>query len=278
MRERIRRICAVANHEAWRHFSGQRMWVIAPLVILFIALGAWGFSDPAFDDGLFNVETATDAMFLTSIVIVVLSPLSVVLIGFDAISKRRITGELAIDLSQPMPRSDYAISQLLGVWGAANGPTQLGLWAGIALIYTRMGMFPPLGDILVMWVATMLLLLWYSSLQLLASSYARDLGASVTWGIGTWLVFGPFLWIIPTMVLATMLGVDVTDTLSVSYDRLQERVDLFSPNGVFQLMLETRHSPDQQPLLNGAWIWLAGLCWAVLPSALFVRRIQRMTA
>ena len=196
--------------------------------------------------------------------------LSVVLLGFDAISKRRLTGELAIDLSQPMPRSDYALSQLLGVWLSAMLPTIIGILIGAFLIQRQMGIWPGFGDLSMFIISTGLLLWWYTSLQLLASSMARDIGASVTLGVGTWLFF-VFLWLIPTLVIAQSMGVDVTDTTSLAFDRIQERIDLFSPNGVYQLLMETRLSSASQPHLSNTSIWFSAIGWSIIPTYVFCR-------
>ena len=51
---------------------------------------------------------------------------------------------------------------------------------------------------------------------------ARDIGSSVTLGVGTWLFF-VFLWLIPTLIVAQTMGVDITDPNSVGFDRIQEK-------------------------------------------------------
>ena len=214
-------------------------------------------------------------MFLSSTSVVFICTLSVVLLGFDAVSKRRLTGELAIDLSQPMPRIDYALSQLMGVWLSAMLPTTIGLIVGTFLIERQMGVWPEFGDLSMFLISTSLLLWWYTCLQLIASSMARDIGASVTLGVGTWLFF-VFLWLIPTLIIAQSMGVDVTDTTSMAFDRIQERVDLFSPNGVYQLLMETRLDSASQPHLSAFSIWIAAIIWFAAPTWLFCNRIKHL--
>lgn len=106
---------------------------------------------------------------------------------------------------------------------------------------------------------------------------ARDIGSSVTLGVGTWLFF-VFLWLIPTLIVAQTMGVDITDPNSVGFDRIQEKVDLFSPNGVYQLMMETRLSGESEPMISPRWIWLSAMAWILIPSALFIKRIGSMRA
>ena len=106
---------------------------------------------------------------------------------------------------------------------------------------------------------------------------ARDIGSSVTLGVGTWLFF-VFLWLIPTLIVAQTMGVDITDPNSVGFDRIQEKVDLFSPNGVYQLMMETRLSEESQPYLSNVSIWMASALWFLIPTNLFIRRIKTLRA
>ncbi len=275
MSNRLASLRLVAQHEFKRHLSGQRMLLLAPLIIFFLAAACWGFSDPRFTAPAgITIDSPASALFLASTVIVLVCTLAVVLLGFDTISRRRMTGELAIDLSQPMPRTDFALSQLFGVWMAAMLPTLIGIIAGSWLIHRQMGAWPSLVNSGVFVIATGLLLWWYTCLQLLASSYARDMGSSVTLGVGTWLLF-TLLWLLVTVVVATFMGVDATDTNSTAFDLMAERMDLFSPNGVFQLLLETM-LPESQPQLDPIWIWLSAITWAILPPYFFIRRMNRI--
>jgi len=221
------------------------------------------------------VNSPADVLFLSSTSVVFICTLSVVLLGFDAVSKRRLTGELAIDLSQPMPRTDYALSQLMGVWMSAMLPTTIAILVGAFLIQRQMGVWPEFGDLSMFLISTGLLLWWYTCLQLLASSMARDMGASVTLGVGTWLFF-VFLWLIPTLIIAQSMGVDVTDTTSLAFDRIQEKTDLFSPNGVYQLLMETRLDSASQPELSAFSIWLSAIFWFTIPTWLFCKRIEHL--
>lgn len=276
MSDRFRKLWSVSMHEARRQVTGQRMMILAPLIILLISIACWGFSDSRFvaPAGI-TVDTPVSALFLASTVIVLVCTLAVVLLGFDSISRRKMTGELAIDLAQPMHRSDYAVSQLLGTWMAAMAPTLVGIIIGSWFIHRQMGEWPSGYDFSIFIIATALLLWWYTCLQLLASSLARDMGSSVTLGVGTWLLF-TLLWLLVTVVIATFMGVDATDTTSSDFDLMAERMDLFSPNGVFQLILETQLPTDSQPQLNSMWIWTSAFIWILLPMYIFIQRMNRM--
>ena len=275
MLDRLRTIWDVSLHDTKRHIRSQRMLILAPLVIFLLCAACWGFADSRIVPAGLTVNSPADVLFLSSTSVVFICTLSVVLLGFDAVSRRRLTGELAMDLSQPMPRSDYAWSQIMGVWMAAMIPTTAGILVGAFLIQRQMGQWPEFGDLAMFLFATGLLLWWYTSLQLLASSVARDVGASVTLGVGTWLFF-VFLWLIPTLIIAQSMGVDVTDTSSLAFDQIQEKTDLFSPNGVYQLLMETRLSSASQPHLSPTIIWSSAMVWFVIPTILFSKRIEHM--
>ncbi len=275
MRNRLRTVWDLSLHDTKRHLRSQRMLILAPLVIFLLCAACWGFADSRIVPAGLTVNSPADVLFLSSTSVVFICTLSVVLLGFDAVSRRRLTGELAMDLSQPMPRSDYAWSQIMGVWMAAMIPTTIGIIVGAFLIQRQMGQWPEFGDIAMFLFATGLLLWWYTSLQLLASSVARDVGASVTLGVGTWLFF-VFLWLIPTLIIAQSMGVDVTDTSSLAFDQIQEKTDLFSPNGVYQLLMETRLASESQPHLSSISIWSSAIVWFVIPTMLFSKRIEHM--
>ena len=275
MRNRLRTVCELSLHDAKRHIRSQRMLILAPLVIFILSAACWGFADSRIIPAGLTVNSPADVLFLSSTFVVFFCTLSVVLLGFDAISRRRLTDELAMDLSQPMPRTDYAWSQLMGVWMAAMIPTTIGILVGVFLIQEQMGQWPEFGDLAMFLFATALLLWWYTSLQLLASSLTRDVGSSVTLGVGTWLFF-VFLWLIPTLIIAQSMGVDVTDTSTLAFDQIQEKTDLFSPNGVYQLLMETRLSDGSQPHLSKTWIWVSAMAWFVIPTFFFSKRIEHM--
>ncbi|MEC8927065.1 MAG: ABC transporter permease subunit [Candidatus Thermoplasmatota archaeon] len=275
MRNRLQTVWELSIHDTKRHIRSQRMLILAPLVIFLLCAACWGFADSRIAPAGLTVNSPADVLFLSSTSVVFICTLSVVLLGFDAVSRRRLTGEWAMDLSQPMPRSDYALSQLMGVWMAAMIPTTIGILVGTFLIKQQMGQWPALDDLTMFLFATGLLLWWYTSLQLLASSLARDVGASVTLGVGTWLFF-VFLWLIPTLIIAQSMGVDVTDTTSIAFDQIQEKTDLFSPNGVYQLLMETRLNEDSQPHLSPTWIWISAISWFAIPTFAFSKRIEYM--
>ena len=275
MLNRLQTIWAVSLHDVKRHVRSQRMLILAPLVIFLLCAACWGFADSRIVPAGLTVNSPADVLFLSSTSVVFICTLSVVLLGFDAVSKRRLTGELAIDLSQPMPRTDYALSQLMGVWMSAMLPTTVAILVGAFLIQRQMGVWPEFGDLSMFLISTGLLLWWYTCLQLLASSMARDMGASVTLGVGTWLFF-VFLWLIPTLIIAQSMGVDVTDTTSLAFDRIQEKTDLFSPNGVYQLLMETRLDSASQPGLSAFSIWLSAIVWFTIPTWLFCKRIEHL--
>jgi len=271
---RISVILRLAGLDAWRLIRGQRMMVMFPLILLFITGACWGFADPRIElPGNIPTDDPAVVLYLASAFVLFSSTLGVVLLGFDAVSRRRMTGELAIDFCQPMRRDDLALAQLLGVWAAACAPTAIATGLGIIAIHSQMGEMPAVADIAVFTLATGLLLWWYTNLQMLASSWARDLGSSVSLGVGTWMLF-TMIWLLVTAIVATTMGVDATDTSSAAFDAVSERVDLFSPNGLYQLLLETRLPGDAAPSVSGGLLAMSTAVWTLGPTVAFLSRMR----
>ena len=273
-RGRMETIFMLSRFEARQHINSPRMFALASLLFLFIVLGSYGLSDP---DGRLTPGISTDTpyevLFLVSLFVLLSATLGVVLLGFDSISRRRLTNELAIELSQPISRSDLALAHLFGLWMAAFLPTMVATLVGVMMVHSQMGSWPTVEELAYFLGATALVLFWYSAIQLLASSLARDLGSAVTLGVGSWMLF-TFVWLLVTAVLASLIGVDMTDLENQSFNRFSEIVDLFSPNGVYQLLLEDRLTGDSAPHLESRFIWLAAALWTLVPALLFTARFR----
>ena len=138
-----------------------------------------------------------------------------------------------------------------------------------------MGISPPPIDAITWIGITALLLLWYASLQMIASSMAQDLGSSVTFGVATWMLF-TLMWLLVTVVIAPILGVDATNTADPTFIAFQEHADLFSPNGVYQLVLQNRLPQSYQPTVWDGWIDLSVVCWTAIPIAIYLRRFRNL--
>ncbi len=269
-------IIRLSLHEFRIRIRSQRMVILGPLLILFIPGSVWGFADPnATLPGQIAVDGAATVMFLSSLFVLLSATLGVVLVGFDAISRPRMTGELAIDLAQPIDRRDLAMGHLFGVWGTVAIPVAILQFLSLALIYRQMGIVPEPLDAGTWIVSTALLLFWYASLQLTASSMAQDLGSSVTFGVATWLFF-TLLWLLVTVVIATLLGVDATDTSNIEFIRFQEHADLFSPNGIYQLLLQSRLPGSAQPTVHPAFLVLSTIGWTFIPAGFYLRRFRHL--
>ena len=143
----------------------------------------------------------------------------------------------------------------------------------LAIIVTarRTGGWPPLWTIALLLIATSLLLLWYVLIQILASSYARDLGAAVTLGVGAWFLF-TMLWLLITSVATGLAGLEVGDAAGVESRIFAGRVDLLSPNGVFHHLLEI--PLDVQRGVSPLGAWCAALLWTIVPTFLVHRRVS----
>ena len=84
------------------------------------------------------------------------------------------------------------------------------------------------------------------------------------------------LWVLVTVLIAGLLGVDVTDTTNSQYQELSVWVDLFSPNGVYQMLLESNLDGNISRDYHAILAWIAALVWTILPTWLFVRRFGQL--
>ncbi len=258
------------------HFRSPRMLALMTLLLLFIVGGSWGLSDPsAAVTSELQFETPYEILFLVSLFVLFSATLGVVLLGFDGISRKRLTGELAIELSQPIDRFDLARSQLQGLWLSVFIPTAVACAVGTLLIKVQIDELPSLYDWIYFMIPTGLIIFWYACIQLLASSIAKDLGSSVTLGVGIWMLF-TLVWLLLTAILATFMGVDITDFESAQYNHFSDIIDLLSPNGVYQLLLEGNLDADARPQLSQIYIWASAILWSIIPGMLFLRRFKRL--
>ncbi len=262
-------------HIMKERLSAGRMLVIWPLLAIFIIFSSWGLSDPKADllSGL-TIDSAYDVMFASTAFIGLSATMGAVLISFDGISRDRLSGVLEIKLSQPIERSKYARSLLIGHWGAIFFPVLILNLFSLAIIWHRMNELPSVEEFFIYTLGTGLLLLWYTSIQLLASSWAKDMGSSIAIGLGVWMTF-TLLWLVLTTVVAGLSGVGVENLNSSEYVEIGGMVDLFSPNGVYNHLLElplTGVDRGISPLAST----IAAIVWSILPLQLFIRRIERM--
>lgn len=263
------------------HLLSLRMTVLMPLLALFIVGSAWGLSDAGTDlPMLIEAPTASllDGAYLVLYVASVFTLLSAtigaVLVSFDSISHGRGSGELEVLLAQPIPRREVANGLILGHWAAITLPTLLLTMLAIIVTARRTGGWPPLWTIALLLIATSLLLLWYVLIQILASSYARDLGAAVTLGVGAWFLF-TMLWLLITSVATGLAGLEVGDAAGVESRIFAGRVDLLSPNGVFHHLLEI--PLDVQRGVSPLGAWCAALLWTIVPTFLVHRRVSSLS-
>lgn len=262
-------------HIMKERLSAGRMLVIWPLLAMFILFSSWGLSDPKANlPGGLIIDSAYDVMYASTAFIVFSATMGAVLISFDGISRDRLSGVLEVKLSQPIQRSVYARALLIGHWLAIFIPVLILNLLSLVIIWYRMDDLPGLEELFIHTIATGLLLLWYTSIQLLASSWAKDMGSSIAVGLGVWMLF-TLLWLVLTTVVAGLSGVGVENLNSSEYLQIQATMDLFSPNGVYHLLLEmplTDVDRGISPLATS----IAAILWSTLPLYLFIRRIERM--
>ena len=275
--ETMKLLFKLSKMEVRQNFFTMRMVVLFPMLLLFILGSSWGFSDQnAQLPADVSANTPFEVLFLSSVFILFSATLGIVLIGFDGISRKKNSGLLAIEFCQPTSRTLLGFSQLFGVWLTVALPTIIISFLSILLIYKQMNSWPNIGEIILFLFATSLVLLWYASIQLLVSSIAKDMGAAVTLGVGTWLLF-TMIWLLITVVLATILGVDATNTADAQFASFSSKVDLFSPNGLYQLLLESKL--DNVSRKVPFWqLSIATIFWTTIPSSFFIWRFNKLNA
>ena len=253
-----------------------RMMVIWPLLAMFILFSTWGLSDPKANlpSGLV-IDSAYDVMYASTAFIIFSATMGAVLVSFDGISRDRISGVLEVKLSQPINRKILARSMVIGHWAAIAIPVIVLNVLSLFIIWYRMNSFPNLDELFIHFLANCLLLLWYTSIQLLASSWARDMGSSMAVGLGTWMIF-TLLWLVLTTLVAGLMGIEIANLTSPEYLRIEAMVDLFSPNGVYHHMLEWPLAESGRHMHPGMTS-LAAIIWSLLPVYLFTRRMDRLT-
>jgi len=272
----MRKVLALSFEDLGQRMKSLRMLILAPLLTLFILGSCWGLSDPdAVLPSTITADTPFEVLFLASLFILLSATLGVVLFGFDGISKARLSGTLAIELSQPIERKELAFSMLFSTWFAVALPTLFLSLVGIVLIRLQMGEWIAFADAGLFLGATALLLFWYAVIQMYASSLARDMGSAIALGIGAWLLF-TMVWLLVTVLIASALGVESNDTSSAVFEAFSAKVDLFSPNGVYHLLLEMRLADDLSREISVLWVSLATVLWTILPLIAFIRRFEKI--
>ena len=255
--------------------SAGRMMVIWPLLTIFILFSSWGLSDPKVNlPASIVVNSAYDVMYVASAFILFSATMGAVLISFDGISRDRLSGVLEVKLSQPINRSMYARALLIGHWGAIFLPVMVLNLFSVLIIWYRIDDLITIDEFFIHTLATALVLLWYTSIQLLASSWAKDLGSSIAIGLGLWMIF-TLLWLVFTTVVAGFSGVGVDDLNSAEFVKIDAFMDLLSPNGLYHHILEMSLDNVDRGMspLN---VSLAAIVWSVLPAYLLTRRIERI--
>jgi len=196
------------------------------------------------------------------------------LLSYDGVSRERASGVLELRLSQPMSRAHQSIAMILGSWKAILIPTWLLLFMSVLVVRYRMGEWISIADVLVYFSSTALILLWYVLFTLLASSYTREQGTAISFGVGMWFLF-TFLWALITTMVAFASGVSIGQENDASWVMLEGALDLLSPNGVYHHLLETRLPQIDRGIAS--WqSWSMGLVWTVLPSWMFIRRMEKI--
>ena len=271
------------NHQtlavARRIFSDKirstRMVIMLPILILFIPGMAWGFSDPEIIlPGGISPDSVMEVMFYTSLGVVFAGTMCGVLLSFDGISKDRFSGVLEVKLSQPMPRQMQSAGIAIGHWSAILGPVWI-LWLmSIMIASYRLEMSPSFLATIASFASVGLILFWYVMFSLIASTYSKDQGTSIAFGVGMWFLF-TFLWALVTSMVAFASGVNVGEVNNPEMIRIEGFLDLLSPNGVFHHLLETNLA-DVDRGVPKIISWISALIWTIIPWFWFKSRMSKI--
>ena len=252
-----------------------RMLLMFPILLLFIPGMAWGFSDPDIIlPGGHSPETPMEVLFYSSLGIVFGGTMCAVLMAFDGVSKERASGVLEVKLAQPMSRLNQTLALVHGTSIAVIIPVTILVLISAFIIRYRMGVWPELMDLIVHIIATGLILIWYTLFTLIASSKAREQGTAMAFGVGIWFFF-TFLWALVTSMVAFASGIAIGQDNDSSWIALEGALDLFSPNGVYHHILETRLSGVQRGV-SGWQIWIMAIAWTVLPLWILAKRMENL--
>jgi ABC-type transport system involved in multi-copper enzyme maturation permease subunit len=194
--------------------------------------------------------------------------------SFDGVSKERASGVLEVKLAQPMTRLHQTLALVHGTAIAVIIPVIILVIISIFIIRYRMGVWPELMDVIVHIIATGLILTWYTLFTLIASSKAREQGTAIAFGVGIWFFF-TFLWALVTSMVAFASGIAIGQESDPSWIALEGALDLFSPNGVYHHILESR-LPDVQRGVSGWQIGIMAIAWTILPLWVLARRMENL--
>ena len=268
-------VFAIAKRIMRGKLSSTRMLIMLPILILFIPGMAWGFSDPEIMlPGGITPESVMEVMFYTSLGVVFAGTMCGVILSFDGISKDRFSGVLEVKLSQPMPRQKQSVGIALGHWLAILIPVWL-LWLiSIIIACYRLDMTPEIMETVASFISVGLILFWYVIFSLIASTYSKDQGTSIAFGIGMWFLF-TFLWALVTSMVAFASGVNVGEINNQEMIRIEGFLDLLSPNGVFHHLLETNLA-DVDRGVPDVISWLSAVFWTIIPWFWFKSRMSKI--
>ena len=268
-------VFAISRQIIAEKLRSTRMIIMLPILILFIPGIAWGFSDPeVMLPGGVKPENVMEVMFYTSLGIVFAGTMCGVLLSFDGISRDRFSGVLEVKLSQPMPREEQAMAIALGHWLAILIPVWL-LWLiSTIIVMLRLDQTIAVPETLASFTAVGLVLFWYVIFSLIASTYSKDQGTSVAFGVGMWFLF-TFLWALVTSMVAFASGVNVGEVNNPEMIRIEGFLDLLSPNGVFDHLLETNLA-DVDRGVPTIVSWITAAIWTVLPWLWFKSRMIKI--
>ena len=174
------RVAWLTGRRAARQWMSTRTVVALPLLLLAIPGSAWGLSDPNTTlPADIPLDTPMQMLFVSSLFVLLTATLSAVLYAWDGVSRDRASGVLEVHLGRGMGRRGQATVIAASHLMVTTLPVLLLAMVAVFIIRIRTGAWASLGDSVVFLGSTALVVTWYTSIALLASSYARDQGTAI---------------------------------------------------------------------------------------------------
>jgi ABC-type transport system involved in multi-copper enzyme maturation permease subunit len=227
---------------------------------------------------LFKTDNPNQVLaFVALMFITYLGPLTAVVLAFDSISKERLQNSLDFLLSRPVSRRSIAAGKLFGTFLAIAIPVTVINVIGIFIIWGKTGNMPDTFFSLAFLVFTLAFIAIYVILAQIFSTIMKSTATAILSVISIFLIFVLF-WGLIALAINSLLGNSLG---SDEYLIFNNRFSLFSPNGIYQLLIIMAIPGSTASDYVGVSSWMAYLVlglWLVggfiIAIELFNRRMR----
>jgi Cu-processing system permease protein len=267
----------IARFEIIRTFVSVKSVIFLVLFFLLVGGGAYGVAELYNNDELgtldpFLNKTVDSLVYLLSGFMAVLVPIAAVVLSFNSIVKERNKGTMPLLLVKPISKEALVLGKFLGVFGALSAQVLIISLVSLALIYHFTGDAPWLWNSVAFIVTSILLGGTYIGITQAASMWTKSNGTAVMAGLTVYLLFTMF-WLLLPLGLALILGLpfDQSDPNYSEFLIFNNRIDLFNPNGAYNLCLAYQSGNiDMTEGVYPALSILSLLLWFFVPLTVLV--------